>query len=64
MDDTPDGYRAALRRLIDDRTFRERLGRKGRATAEARWSPERAEARYAEIYSGLLMEQREYIARG
>jgi glycosyltransferase involved in cell wall biosynthesis len=54
VDDTVAGYHDALRRLIDDHALRENLGRRARREATARWSPERTEARYVELYRELL----------
>jgi glycosyltransferase involved in cell wall biosynthesis len=56
VDDTVDGYHGGLRALTKDDGMRERLGRQGRAEAEARWSPDQAEAHYAQIYTGLLAQ--------
>jgi glycosyltransferase involved in cell wall biosynthesis len=54
--DTRDAYRTAMRRMIDDDAFRERLGRTARAHAVEHWAPERMEQRIVEIYRDLLGE--------
>jgi glycosyltransferase involved in cell wall biosynthesis len=54
VDNTVEGYRDALTALIADHAERERLGRRGRDIAQARWSPEHTEARFADIYRRTL----------
>lgn len=54
VDNTPEGYGRALQRLLTDHAFREALGRRAYAHAQAHWSPAAAEARYVEIYRSLL----------
>jgi hypothetical protein len=54
VDNTVEGYRDALTALIADDAERERLGRRGRDIAQARWSPEHTEARFADIYRRTL----------
>ncbi len=54
VDNTPEGYYQALERLLTDDRFREELGRRAYSHAQARWSPAVTEAKYVEIYRGLL----------
>jgi glycosyltransferase involved in cell wall biosynthesis len=54
VDNTPEGYAQALTRLLTDDRFREDLGRRAYAHAQARWSPKVTEAKYVEIYRSLL----------
>jgi glycosyltransferase involved in cell wall biosynthesis len=54
VDDTPEGYRGALARLIADHGFREGLGRAACEHARANWDPAKAEARYLEIYKDVM----------
>ncbi|RJR43071.1 MAG: glycosyltransferase [Deltaproteobacteria bacterium] len=54
VDNTPEGYYEALQRLLTDDRFREELGRRAYAHAQARWSPAVTEAKYVEIYQRLL----------
>lgn len=56
VDNTVDGYENGLRKLIDDDTFREQLGRKAFAHAQANWSPEITENKYADIYRRFLYQ--------
>lgn len=51
---TRQGFRAALRTLIDDNGARERLGRAARAHALAHWHPDRMEKRVVEIYRRVV----------
>ena len=51
---TPEGYRNALRKLMENDGFRERLGRAARTHALAHWDPERMERRVTEIYRHIL----------
>ncbi len=55
VDNTPEGYFQALQRLLTDHAFREELGRKAYAHAQARWAPAVTEAKYADIYRSLLL---------
>ncbi len=54
VDNTPDSYWGAIRRLLDDHGARETLGRKAFETAQRLWAPSIAEARYGEIYRRVI----------
>ena len=56
VEDTADGYAEAFRRLAEDTSYRERLGRAGFAHARAHWAPEKAEAAFVGIYRDLLAQ--------
>ena len=62
VENTPDSYRTALKKLISDHALRERLGRAAFAHARAQWGPEKTEAAYVEIYRGLLSNHRDRAA--
>lgn len=47
---TPESYREAMQRLIEEDASRERLGRAAALYAAAHWRPEAQEARVVEIY--------------
>lgn len=55
VDNTPEGYGQAFERLLADDLFREELGRRAYAHAQALWSPAVTEAKYVEIYRSLLL---------
>jgi glycosyltransferase involved in cell wall biosynthesis len=50
VEPTEAGYFEALARLLADDAAREALGRAAYAHAQARWAPERTEAKYAEVH--------------
>ena len=54
VEQSAEGYREALQRLIVDERERERLGRRAAAISKARWHPATMEARYVDIYRKLL----------
>ena len=54
VEDSRDAYRAAMRRMIDDDAFRERLGRAARTHAVEHWATERMEDRVVAIYRDIL----------
>jgi glycosyltransferase involved in cell wall biosynthesis len=54
VEDTPEGYYEALRRLLDGRRERMELGRRGRAYAEKTFAPRSAEEGQANVYRELL----------
>jgi glycosyltransferase involved in cell wall biosynthesis len=54
VDDSERDYRAALVRLCEDHTGRERLGRDARAHALAHWHPATTELNYVRIYRNIL----------
>jgi glycosyltransferase involved in cell wall biosynthesis len=54
VENTVEGYGAALGRLSTDHAFREALGRRAFAHAQKYWAPQVAEARYANIYRTML----------
>jgi len=54
VDNSVEGYGAAMRRLFDDDDERAALGRRGRRYAEATFAPRTAEGRQADVYRELL----------
>ncbi len=54
VDNTADGYEEAIRRLMDDDAYREALGRRAYAHAQAHWVPALTEAAYVDVYKSLL----------
>lgn len=57
VDNTPEGYRAALEQLIRDDARREALGRRAYAHAQTLWAPAKTEAKFVEIYKRILNAQ-------
>lgn len=55
--DSREGYRGAMRRLIEDAELRERLGRAARSHALAHWRPETLERRVVELYRSIAAGQ-------
>jgi len=51
---TPTGYYYALKRLIENDTFREQLGRKAYTHAQENWAPAKMEAKVVEIYRQIM----------
>ena len=47
---------AALERLIRDHGYRESLGRRAYAQAQALWAPSKTEAKFVEVYRRLMLE--------
>jgi len=56
VDDTVEGYKDALEKLINDDEFREQLGRKAYAHAQKNWAPEKMEAKYVEVYKRVMAD--------
>ena len=54
VDNTAEGYETAIRHLMVDDAAREALGRRARAHAAARWSPEVTERKVVEIYRRFM----------
>lgn len=54
VEQSANGYREALERLIADKRERERLGRNAASMAHARWHPAIMEARYVAVYRKVL----------
>ena len=54
VENTVEGYRVALQRLISDHPFREQLGRRAYAHAQEHWAPAKTEAKYVEIYKRVI----------
>ena len=54
MQNTVEGYRQALQRLIADGDYRERLGRTAYTHAQTHWSPAVTEAKFVAVYRGVL----------
>lgn len=50
VENTPEGYRNALQRLIDDKGLRVKMGLRSRAQAESLWNPPMTEANFTDIY--------------
>lgn len=57
VDNTADGYERAIRLLMRDDAYREALGRRAYAHAQAHWAPQATEAAYVEVYRRLLGEK-------
>ena len=53
----PQALAAALGRLLDDRSLREKLGQAGLARVRAECSERRVAQRYEEIFTGLLADR-------
>ncbi len=53
---TPESFAAAFTKLIEDAAAREKLGRTARQTAEERWSPQKTESHFVDIYQQALSE--------
>jgi glycosyltransferase involved in cell wall biosynthesis len=51
---TAEGYASALNRLIREPDYRSDLGRKAYAHARSFWAPEKAEARFVELYEAAM----------
>jgi glycosyltransferase involved in cell wall biosynthesis len=54
VENSPEGYYEALRKLIQDDSFREELGRKAHAHAMAHWDPVKTEEKFVEIYKQAI----------
>jgi glycosyltransferase involved in cell wall biosynthesis len=54
VEDSVHGYREAIEALLGDDVERERLGRRGRKVAEARWSPIATEQAFVDHYRTVL----------
>lgn len=54
VENTVDGYRDALQKVLTDHTYRESIAQKGYSHAQTLWSPETTEAEYVKIYQDLL----------
>ena len=54
VEGTPDSYKRAFTRLIEDDPFREQLGRRAFAYASEYWSPEKIESQYVGIYKSAM----------
>ncbi len=54
VENSVESYRGALERIASDDTFRAALGQRAYEHAQARWAPEKTEARVVEIYRRLL----------
>ncbi|NMB53954.1 MAG: glycosyltransferase family 4 protein [Leptolinea sp.] len=55
---TPEDFARAFNTLIANRAEREKLGRNARLIAEQKWSPQKAESHFVEIYQQALDEAR------
>jgi len=54
VENTVDGYYAALNKLINNAEYRENLGRSAYKHAQEIWSPEITEGKFVSIYKGLI----------
>ena len=54
-EDTAEGYRAGLERLLGDEALRRSLGEAAAARAAAEWSPAATESHFVEIYRRLAL---------
>lgn len=54
VDNTVEGYKFALSRLMNDSEFRASLGRNAFENANAQWAPSKAEAKYVDVYSRVM----------
>ena len=52
---TVEGYRLGLHKLIQDREYRENLGRRSYTIAKEKWAPELCERNYASIYKKYVL---------
>jgi glycosyltransferase involved in cell wall biosynthesis len=63
VDNSTEGYKQALERLIEDGAHRERLGRAAYAHARTNWSPAVTEEKFVSIYRNILDAHRQVHAR-
>jgi glycosyltransferase involved in cell wall biosynthesis len=56
VENTPEGYRHALEKLIKDHKFRESLGHRAYAHAQKNWAPGKMEKKIVEIYKQVMQE--------
>ena len=56
VENSTEGYRGAIERLIQDHGFREGLGRKAYEHANAHWSPRATEAKYVDLYRRTMRD--------
>lgn len=54
VDDTVDGYYTALRNLIDNHDYREKLGRRAYDHSQSQYAPEITERTYVEVYQSVV----------
>lgn len=54
VDDNVSGYRAGIRKVLEDHAFRADLGRNAATYAQRHWNPEAMENRVVEIYRSLI----------
>jgi glycosyltransferase involved in cell wall biosynthesis len=50
VENSPQGYYEALKKLIEDDSFREQLGRKAYVHAMAHWAPVKTEEKFVDLY--------------
>jgi glycosyltransferase involved in cell wall biosynthesis len=62
VDNSAHSYRRALQQLIANDLLRARLGRTALLHARTRWSPEKCEGEFVNIYQNLLAARREVAA--
>lgn len=58
VDNSKEGYVNGLKRLISDHALRKALGERAKKYSNEVWAPEKAEARYADIYRHALDQER------
>ena len=56
VENTPEGYREALNRLIQDAPYRERIGQTAATHAWNQWDPEKMERRLVEVYQRVIAQ--------
>lgn len=54
VDNTSDGYRQGLNKLISDKSLRAELGAKAQAYAKQHWDPDRMEEKSVSLYKSLM----------
>ncbi|WP_417432225.1 glycosyltransferase family 4 protein [Kiloniella sp.] len=55
-ENTLEGYRSGLKKILCDDVLREKLGKSAKVHAERTWNPDKTEARYASIYRSVLQK--------
>lgn len=56
VENSAEGYGKAIVQLAGDHQLREKLGRQAYAWANEKWSPERTESKFAEIYRRMILD--------
>jgi len=63
VDNTAAGFAGAIKQLLQQESLRRKLGEAARSHARRLWQPAVAEARYVELYRGLLEARAEVLRR-